>query len=179
MIRTIIILLSLEVATVCTALNWYLTFGPVTYPVHVVEHTMVKDLFYIKQCPGPDSKVYKKDQTPAHIILHSTANTKPTGTAMFHVDYLNNSNRQTSWHFTVDDKDVIQHYPITKTTWGAMSCNHGGINIEVCQYEGMDVQKALDNLELLLKELPDLPIRSHKSCTGKNCPSLPELWSFL
>lgn len=165
-----------------TKLHILFIFCPLIFAAYMISQKQIKT--YVLDAPfqiyaGPSKKTYPEPQVPVRIILHSTANTNEIADACFHAEYLWKSKRKTSWHFTVDDKTIIQHYPINVTTWGAKGCNTGSIHIEVCQYKGMDLNKALTNLEALLNRLPALPVVSHHSCTGKNCPSIPELWSYI
>ena len=176
--RQVLIISLLQITCVATGLNMFITFYDMPAP-YSAPAKIVKDVLLINFIDGPAKKTYSKPQIPDHIVLHSTGNSKPSANAQFHAKYMLRSKKKTSWHFTVDDCEVIQHYPITTVTWGAGGCNTGAIHIEVCQYKGMDVEAAIKNLRLLLKTLPDLPLVSHKSCTGKDCPSLPEVWSFL
>ena len=58
--------------------------------------------------------------TPKYITIHDTANTQTGADARAHANYLKNSpNLEASWHFTVDDKVIIQHLPLSENGWHA------------------------------------------------------------
>lgn len=120
---------------------------------------------------------------PTHITIHNTANKQPGADALMHAKYVKGSDareRQVSWHFTVDDKHIIQHLPvgvgITEKGWHAGSGNASSIGIEICEYEGIDFEKAVRNAqELVVHLMAELTIPAdnvvpHQKWTGKDCP---------
>ena len=86
--------------------------------------------------------------------------------------------RRVSWHYTVDDKRVIQQLPIRELAYHAGRGNRKSIAIETCMHAGLDQDAANDRLARLVAVLlHDLGLdRSrvvpHKHWTGKNCPRL-------
>lgn len=136
----------------------------------------------------PGSK-YKKTS----ITNHNTDNTNTTATADAHQRLLRNSeakrtNRtggfekaQTSYHFVIDDKEIIQCLPITETSHcqGHLQGNRTSISIEICDnfyYTNKSkYNKAIDNAIKLNRQLSKATgitkIVQHNYWTGKNCPS--------
>ena len=118
-----------------------------------------------------------------HITIHNTANKSRGADALSHANYLKGPEarkRKVSWHFTVDDKQIIQHLPvgvgITEKGWHAGPGNDVSIGIEICEHEGIDTQKAVRNAqELVVHLMAELNISAdkivpHKDWTGKDCP---------
>ena len=81
---------------------------------------------YSLKCP------YKMN--PTRIVVHNTAN---DASAKSEIEYMQSNNKQTSFHYAVDDKDVIQGIPLNRNTWHAGDGRNGkgnreGISIEIC-----------------------------------------------
>lgn len=120
--------------------------------------------------------------SPKYITIHNTANEKAD--AMAHAKYLLNGagGASKSWHFTVDDKVIVQHLPTNEVGWhagdGRGPGNMSSIGIEICEHKGIDFEKAVQNAVWLVKKLMadhNIPIHRvvpHKHWTGKNCPRL-------
>jgi hypothetical protein len=117
---------------------------------------------------------------PQWITIHNTANRGPGANAEMHRRYLLGSDardRQVSWHFTVDDTQVIQHVPTDEVAWHAgPRGNAASIGIEIAEHAGIDQDAADDRAALLTAlllaelEIPLAHVRTHKSWTGKECP---------
>ena len=119
---------------------------------------------------------------PKGIIIHNTANTSKTANAQSHADLLDNPNstRQTSWHFTVDDHQVIQSLPLNEVGYHAgdgLSMGNGDmIGIEICENEGGNFEQAvLNTARLVAYLLEDLDLTiddvyTHQDFSGKYCP---------
>lgn len=119
---------------------------------------------------------------PQWVTIHNTANRAPDADAAGHARYLLGEDareREVSWHYTVDDREVVQHVPTDEVAWHAgPRANAASIGIEICEHAGID-QAAADNraallTALLLVEL-DIPVahvRTHRSWTGKQCPRI-------
>lgn len=119
---------------------------------------------------------------PLYITVHNTANTAKTANAAMHARYVKSPTTTASWHFTVDDCDVIyQHLPLNENGWHAGDGNNGkgnrqSIGIEICEYAGIDEAKANDNAIWLIRRLmtefniPITKVVPHKHWSGKNCP---------
>lgn len=94
-----------------------------------------------------------------------------------------NSDIKTSWHYTVDDKEIYHHIPDNEVAWHAGDKqkedggNLNGIGVELCVNQDGDFEKTFTNatklVAYLLKEY-DLPldaIKKHGDFINKNCPS--------
>ncbi len=86
----------------------------------------------------PDSNVsYKKtsyQMTPEFIVIHNTAN---KGTARGEINYMHQSDAYTSYHFAVDDIEIVQGLRLDQNGWHAGDGEAGlgnrkGIGIEIC-----------------------------------------------
>ena len=112
------------------------------------------------------------------ITIHSTGN--PYSTAQGERNWLDNptNTREASWHYVVDDKEIIQAIPDSEEAWhcGNKDGNRFSIGIEIC--ESGDREKTLRNAAVLvagkLKELKlsvDDMVR-HYDWTKKDCPRI-------
>jgi N-acetylmuramoyl-L-alanine amidase CwlA len=119
---------------------------------------------------------------PEYITIHETDNKKKGATADAHARLQTGGNsRQASWHYQVDDKQVIQSLPTNEAGIHAGDGENGtgnrkSVAIEICVNEDGDYEKAIKNAaELvahLMKELK-IPIHKvvpHQHWSGKNCP---------
>lgn len=85
--------------------------------------------------------------------------------------------KEVSWHFTVDEKTIIQHLPITEVAWhaGNKTGNYTSFGIETCERAGAEEIVILFTAELLkMFKWDTQKVRSHKSWSGKQCP-----WKIL
>lgn len=117
--------------------------------------------------------------TPKFITIHNTANDAP---AVNEANYHNNNNNQVSFHFAVDDKEIIQVVPTDRTAWhcgdGRGDGNMKSIGVEICYSKsgGARYDQAENNaVELtayLLKKfnLPISAVKKHRDWSGKYCP---------
>ena len=93
----------------------------------------------------PNTKI-----TPSSITIHNTGNVDAA--ARNNHNYMRNCNRTgdriASWHFTVDDKEIIQAQSCNYKTYhaGTSAGNNSSIGIEICMFSDKDKQKkAYDN----------------------------------
>lgn len=123
---------------------------------------------------------------PTSITIHETGNFAKGADALMHSRYLHNKKSGATWHFTVDDKRVVQNLPLDVNSWHAGDGFNGkgnrtSISIEMCVDKGSDYEKTLKNtiglVRKLLKENLDLKEvvqhnywKSKKYPNGKNCP---------
>lgn len=121
---------------------------------------------------------------PDFITIHDTANTSKGADALAHAGYLKGdaaAAAPVSWHFTVDDKRVVQHLPLTETGWHAGDGSNGtgnrsSIGIEICENSDGNRSQAERNAALLVaKLLQDFSLNidrvvQHNRWNGKNCP---------
>jgi len=121
---------------------------------------------------------------PRYITIHDTANTNVGADAMTHARYLKSNAAAAipaSWHFTVDDRVIVQHLPLNENGWHAGDGANGpgnrqSIGIEIC--ENRDGNRALAERNaawLVAKLLKDYGlgldrVKQHYDWSGKNCP---------
>lgn len=128
--------------------------------------------------------------TPQYITFHNTAN---SASAESEVKYMISNNNQVSFHYAVDDKEVVQGVPTNRNAWhcgdGKGNGNMKSIGVEVCYSKsGGDKYKKAE--ALAIKFIAQLlhergwgvdRVRTHKSWTEigvktgystyvKNCP---------
>lgn len=129
--------------------------------------------------------------TPKWIVIHETGNTDKGANATAHSSYLKNVTKAktpyVSWHFTVDDKQIIQHIPEDEVTWNAGDWNTNrenggcarGISIELCINSDGDFNKTMANAYELVAYLMKKwnlganvggIVRQHWEFSKKNCP---------
>ena len=110
----------------------------------------------------PESKYGIKcpySMTPTRIVVHNTAN---DATARNEIAYMTNNNYETSFHYAVDDKEIVQGLPLDRNGWhssdGNGKGNREGIAIEICSSKsGGDrfikaEENAVDLIVYLLKK---------------------------
>ena len=124
--------------------------------------------------------------TPAFITVHNTGNTAKGADADAHSRLVRNKGyyeidgkkKWVSWHFTVDDGEVIKQLPINEVGYHAGKGNTQSVAIEQCMNQGIDVAKVDERLCQLIAQLrialslERRHVVPHKHWTGKNCPVL-------
>lgn len=138
--------------------------------MNIVKDLVSKDKYGIK-CPYT--------MQPTRIVVHNTAN---DASARNEIAYMKRNNYETSFHFAVDDKEVVQGIPLDRNAWHASDGNgkgnREGIAIEICYSKsGGDrfikaEQNAVDLIVDLLKKYNwgiD-KITKHQDYCGKYCP---------
>lgn len=134
---------------------------------------------------------------PVWITIHDTANSSKGADALAHARYLKGDRAAAlpvSWHYTIDDKHIMQHLPIDEIGWHAGDGRNGpgnrtSIGIEICENADGDRARAEANaaalVVVLLQQLglgADRVVQ-HNRWTGKNCPrvlrSRPDGWKLF
>ena len=73
------------------------------------------------------------EMTPTRIVVHNTAN---DASARNEIAYMINNNNETSFHYAVDDKEIVQGIEENRNAWHASDGNgkgnREGIAIEIC-----------------------------------------------
>ena len=59
---------------------------------------------------------------PTRIVVHNTAN---DASARNEIEFMQSNNKQTSFHYAVDDKEVIQGIPLDRNAWHAGDGRNG------------------------------------------------------
>lgn len=138
--------------------------------LNIIKIDCPKDKLSIK-CPNT--------MEPTRIVIHNTAN---DASAENEIAYMHTNNKQTSFHFAVDDKKIIQGIELNRNAWHASDGNgkgnREGIAIEICYSKsgGERWLKALENAaELTAKLLKDYGwgidrVTKHQDYSGKHCP---------
>ena len=127
---------------------------------------------YSLKCP------YKMN--PKRIVVHNTAN---DASAKNEIEYMQNNNKQTSFHYAVDDKEVMQGIPLNRNTWHAGDGRNGkgnreGISIEICYSKsgGSRFILAEERAARLIADILDekgwdiSKVTKHQDYSGKYCP---------
>ncbi|GAF67160.1 N-acetylmuramoyl-L-alanine amidase [Bacillus sp. TS-2] len=130
--------------------------------------------------------------TPRFITVHETANRRNGANAQMHARYVKNPTTPVSWHYTVDNHEMVfQHLPVDEIGWhagdgGSGRGNRESIGIEICVNSDGDFIKAMENaialIRFLMKEhsIPLGQVVPHQYWTGKNCPAtLLKTWDFF
>ena len=116
---------------------------------------------------------------PTRIVVHNTAN---DATARNEIAYMTNNNYETSFHYAVDDKEVVQGIEENRNAWHASDGNgkgnREGIAIEICYSKsgGDRFIKAEENaVELIVDILKRYgwridKVTKHQDYTNKYCP---------
>ena len=131
-------------------------------------------------CPADkwDIKCPNK-MTPTRIVIHNTANDAP---AKNEIAYMNKNNNEVSFHFAVDDTEIVQGIELDRNAWhagdGNGKGNREGIAIEICYSKsgGEKWLKAVENAAELTAKLLDERgwgtdrVTKHQDYSGKHCP---------
>ncbi|MGM0963165.1 MAG: peptidoglycan recognition protein family protein [Bacillota bacterium] len=137
-----------------------------------VKKNIVPSIRYSLKCPNKMDAEY--------ITIHNTAN---DAAAKSEISYMINNTSSTSYHFAVDDKEVIQAIPLDRNAWHSGDGTNGtgnrkSIAIEICYSKsGGSRYKAAEKLAIkfvaqLLKERGwgVNRVRKHQDWNGKYCP---------
>ena len=133
---------------------------------------LVSESKYSVKCPY--------SMTPEFIVVHNTAN---DATAQNEIKYMISNDDQVSFHFAVDDKEVVQGLPLDRNAWACGdgtngSGNRKGIQVEICYSKsgGARFENAEKNaakfIAQLLKERgwgAD-KVKKHQDFSNKYCP---------
>ena len=118
--------------------------------------------------------------TPSRIVVHNTAN---DASARNEVSYMISNDQEVSFHYAVDDKEVVQGIPENRNAWhcgdGANGKgNREGIAIEICYSKsgGSRFTQAEKNAVDLIAEILKRygwgvgAVTKHHDYNGKYCP---------
>jgi len=114
-----------------------------------------------------------------YITFHNTAN---DASADSEIRYMINNNSQVSYHFAIDNKEVVQGIPLDRNAWhcgdGMGKGNMKSIGVEIC-YSKSGGKKYDEAEELGVQFIAQLlfernwnvdRVIPHKQWSGKNCP---------
>lgn len=128
----------------------------------------------------------KGGDKPKYIVIHNTDN--PTADAQQHYKFWStNKNANSSAHYVVDDKCIIQLVKHEDSSWHngkkygvakIPECNNtNSIGIEICNHNGCDFNKAMTNAIWLVRQIMKETgigvnnVITHKDSCAKQCPS--------
>lgn len=133
---------------------------------------LVSESKYSVKCPYA--------MTPEFIVVHNTAN---DATAANEVKYMISNNNQVSFHFAVDDKEVVQGLPTDRNAWhagdgGSGRGNRYGIAVEICYSKsgGARFENAEKNAAKFIAQLLKErgwgvdKVKKHQDFSNKYCP---------
>ena len=131
----------------------------------------------------PESKYKIKcpySMKPTRIVVHNTAN---DASAANEISYMRSNNNEVSFHYAVDDKEIVQAIPENRNAWhagdgGKGKGNREGIAIEICYSKsgGAKFTKAEENaVELIVDILKRYgwgidKVTKHQDYSKKYCP---------
>ncbi|MGN9120122.1 N-acetylmuramoyl-L-alanine amidase [Turicibacter bilis] len=139
--------------------------------MYIIKQNLVASENYSIKCPY--------SMTAEFIVVHNTAN---DATAENEVAYMIGNKNQVSFHYAVDDQEVVQGIPITRNTWhagdGNGEGNRKGISIEICYSKsgGTRFDQAEKNaahfIATLLRERGwgIEKVKKHQDFRNKYCP---------
>ena len=137
-----------------------------------IKQNLVSEDKYSIKCPY--------EMTPEFIVVHNTAN---DATAENEIKYMISNNNQVSYHYAVDDKEIVQGVPTNRNTWNAGDGGNGqgnrkGIAIEICYSKsGGDrfIQAEKNTAEFIASILKEKgwkidKVKKHQDFSNKYCP---------
>ena len=118
--------------------------------------------------------------TPEFIVVHNTAN---DATARAEIEYMIENNNEVSYHYAIDDKEIVQGLLENRNGWhagdgGSGKGNRKGIGIEICYSKsGGSKFIAAEKLaaEFIASKLKEKgwgidKVKKHQDFDGKYCP---------
>ena len=139
--------------------------------MNITKNFVSKDKYGIK-CPYP--------MTPTRIVVHNTAN---DASARNEIAYMIGNNQEVSFHYAVDDKEVVQGIPEDRNAWHSGDGENGkgnreGVAIEICYSKsGGDrfIQAEKNAVDLIVSILKRYnwgvdKVTKHQDYNGKYCP---------
>lgn len=138
--------------------------------VPIKENLVPKDKYAIK-CPYT--------RTPTRVVIHNTANDAP---AANEISYMRYNDLEISFHYAVDDVNIVQGIPENRNAWasgdGHSKGNMEGIHIEICYSKsgGEKFDKAEQNAAEFTASLLKKygwgidKVTKHRDYDGKYCP---------
>ena len=139
--------------------------------MNVIKNLVSQSKYSIK-CPY--------SMTPEFVVVHNTAN---DASAQNEVKYMISNNNQVSFHFAVDDKEVVQGLPLDRNAWACGDGANGkgnrkGIQIEICYSKngGIRFENAEKNAAKFIAQLLKErgwgvdKVKKHQDFSNKYCP---------
>ena len=139
--------------------------------MNVIKNLVSQSKYSIK-CPY--------SMTPEFVVVHNTAN---DASAQNEVKYMISNNNQVSFHFAVDDKEIVQGLPLDRNAWACGDGANGkgnrkGIQIEICYSKngGIRFENAEKNAAKFIAQLLKErgwgvdEVKKHQDFSNKYCP---------
>ena len=139
--------------------------------MNIVKNLVSPSLYYCK-CPY--------SMNPTRIVVHNTAN---DASARNEIQYMINNRNEVSYHYAVDDKEIVQGIPENRNAWHAGDGGNGlgnrqGIAIEICYSKSggarFDAAEALAAkfiaYKLKEKGWGIAQVTKHQDYSNKYCP---------
>ena len=133
---------------------------------------LVSETMYDIKCPYP--------MKPEFIVVHNTAN---DSTAMNEINYMITNAHKTSFHYAIDDKNIIQGIPENRNAFHAGDGVNGignrkGLSIEICYSKSggsrfIEAEKLAAKFiayKLKEKDWGIDRVKKHQDFSGKYCP---------
>jgi len=138
-----------------------------------------------KLCPAGLKNNPNKILTAVKFItIHCTGNYSATANAKSHATYVfgGSGGNQVSWHYSIDAKEIWQHFNDTQACWHAGDGSSGpgnssSLGLEICVNDKANFKKACENAAWLTAELLKKhkltvdKVVQHNKWSGKNCPA--------
>jgi N-acetylmuramoyl-L-alanine amidase len=135
-----------------------------------------------KLCPpGLKNNPNKKLTAINNITIHCTGNYSVSANASSHANYVHGGSggKQASWHYSIDGKEIWQHFEDNQACWhaGESTGNNTSIGLEICVNDKAVFRKACENAAWLTAELLKRHkltldrVVQHNRWSGKNCPA--------
>lgn len=114
------------------------------------------------------------------IVVHNTAN---DASARSEVQYMIRNNNEVSFHYAIDDKEIVQGIPENRNAWhagdgGKGKGNRKGLSVEIC-YSKSGGQRFIQAEKLAAKFIASKlkennwgidKVKKHQDFSGKYCP---------
>lgn len=139
--------------------------------MNIIKNLVSSSKYNIK-CPYP--------MTPEFIVVHNTAN---DASARNEIAYMIRNNNQVSFHYAIDDKEIVQGIPENRNAWhagdgGSGKGNRYGLSIEIC-YSKSGGQRFVEAEKLAAKFIASKlkekgwgidRVKKHQDFSSKYCP---------
>jgi N-acetylmuramoyl-L-alanine amidase len=123
---------------------------------------------------------------PEYFTVHETGNKSIGANALMHAIFLKSREaaaKPVSWHYTVDDRRIVQHLPLNESGWHSGDGRNGPgnrttIGIEICVNRDGNLRQAYLNAAWLIAKLTREGLispgreKTHNWWSGKDCPHL-------
>ncbi|HSH25252.1 MAG TPA: N-acetylmuramoyl-L-alanine amidase [Massilibacterium sp.] len=139
--------------------------------MRIVQNLVSPPKYNIK-CPYP--------MNPEFIVVHNTAN---DASARNEVAYMIRNNNKVSFHYAIDDKEIVQGIPENRNAWHAGDGDSGrgnrkGLSIEICYSKSGGnrfIQAEKNAARFIANKLKEKnwsvdKVKKHQDFSGKYCP---------